>query len=151
MRAFSACLSVILGMSVCYLAACSSDSDAGGGAAGEAGETSTAGSSGSPAAGAPGAAGDTTGAAGAAGAPASTCAFDSDACTSCLSSKCLTELTACSKATDCNGALSALEPCACGGDMTPVQCETAFTADGGDAATPLVMCFNTNCASVCAM
>ncbi|MEP7051386.1 MAG: hypothetical protein ABJB12_13585, partial [Pseudomonadota bacterium] len=73
------------------------------------------------------------------------------ACGKCLVDKCGAQVTACSKATDCNGALSNLEPCACDPDKTPVMCETAFTADGGDQAPPLVDCFNQNCASVCAM
>jgi len=158
MRAFSACFSAILGIGICYIAACSSDSTTGGGpgAAGEAGSAPTAGSSGkgggagtSGAPGAAGAAGE-PGAAGAAGA-SGVCAFDSKACTSCLSMHCATELGACSTAADCGGALSMLEPCACGGDMTAAMCETTFLADGGTKAQPLVDCFNTNCASVCSM
>lgn len=142
MRALSTCLSVILGVSVCYLAACSSDSDTGGagggGGLGEAGETSSAG------------AGDTSGAAGAAGASSGACAFESDACVQCLTGQCADEVQACSKATDCQGALSKLDGCACGGDMTALMCETTFIGDGGDAAQPLADCFNQNCASVCA-
>ena len=159
MRAFSACLSVFLGLGVCYISACSSDSDAGGNTAGDAGETSSAGSSGKAggsnssgapgAAGVPGAAGAPEAAAGAAGAPGSTCPFDSDACTSCLQTKCAPSLGACANATDCAMALSGLEPCACGGDMTALMCETTFLGDGGDKAQPLVDCFNTNCAAVC--
>jgi hypothetical protein len=160
MRALSTCLSVILGVSVCYLAACSSDSDAGGGggAAGEAGESSSAGSSGKAgsgntaganSSGAAGVAGD-TGAAGAAGAPAG-CAFESSACTSCLTKKCSAEVGACATAADCGGALDGLDACACGGEKTALMCETAFIADGGNTAQPLVDCFNQNCASVCAM
>jgi hypothetical protein len=138
MRALSTCLSVILGMSVCYLAACSSDSDASGGAGGGssmAGSSGKAGSSGSP---------------GAAGAPGD-CAFESDACTSCLTDKCQSEVAACAGATDCRAALDKLDGCACGGEMTAAMCETAFIGSGGDAAQPLVDCFNQNCASVCAM
>ncbi len=78
------------------------------------------------------------------------CAFDSNACTSCLQTKCTAELGACAGATaDCAGALSGLEPCACGGDMTAAQCEATFLKDGGAKAPPLVDCFNMNCAAIC--
>ncbi|MEO8901298.1 MAG: hypothetical protein ABI488_06315 [Polyangiaceae bacterium] len=171
MRAFSACLAVVLGLGTCYLAACSSDSDAGGNA-GDAGESSSAGSSGkSGSSGAggdttgaagdttgaggdtTGAAGDTTGAAGdttgAAGAASTACAFESDACTGCFQKECATELAACAPAVDCGGAISDLDACACDSTKSAEQCETAFVTNGGTKAQPLVDCFNANCATAC--
>jgi hypothetical protein len=78
------------------------------------------------------------------------CAFESTACTGCLQSKCLTELTACAGSNaDCGKAITDLDACACGGTKTPQECETAFVTAGGTNAQPLVDCFNANCASTC--
>lgn len=137
MRALSTCLSVILGMSVCYLAACSSDSDGTGGAGGGssmAGSSGKAGSSGSP---------------GAAGAPGD-CAFISDDCTNCLMAKCGTKETDCLGDNSCSKGLSALVGCACDPSMTTQDCETAFSTTGGDPADALISCFNDNCTTACA-
>jgi hypothetical protein len=154
MRAFSACLAVVLGFSTCYMAACSSDSDAGGGAAGDAGESSTAGSSGKTgSSGAPGAAGATPGAAGeapgAAGAPASDCAFTSDTCTGCLTDSCGSQESDCIGDNSCSKGLSDLLPCACDASKTTEECETAFATTGKDPATALITCFNAHCAAAC--
>ena len=144
MRAFSACLSVILGLGACYIAACSSDSTAGP-AAGDAGETSAAGATSAGSGGASaGTGGGTVGEAGA-------CAFQSDACTSCLAAKCGAGEAACVMDDTCDGALNKLVPCACDGTSTTQECAATFAKDGGDPAVTLIGCFNDNCAATCEM
>jgi hypothetical protein len=144
MRAFAACLSVVLGLGAFSVVACSSDATttAAGGGTGEAGAAPSAGSGGKASSGgAPGAAGE-------AGAPASTCSFDSDACQSCVPMKCPDQVAACGSDSACLGALSGLDGCVCGGTSL-ATCETNFAKDGGDPAAPLVTCFNDNCKTAC--
>jgi hypothetical protein len=151
MRAFAACLSVVLGLGAFSVVACSSDATttAAGGGAGEAGAAPSAGSGGKTSSGgAPGAAG-AAGAAGEAGAPASTCTFDQPACGACLQTKCGPELGACIMDNACTAALQTLTGCACNPSKTIDQCKTSFGMDGGDPAAPLVTCYDANCASSC--
>jgi hypothetical protein len=146
MRALTACLTVVLGLGVAAMAACSSTSDstATGGTGGtssggtSAGGTATGGTGGS----AVGAAGD-NGAAGAA-----ECSFDSDACTACLAGNCAESLGTCAMDNDCGASLSALRPCVCGGSTSPVECETTFIGDG-DLQKALADCFDANCKTEC--
>ncbi|HEY1534522.1 MAG TPA: hypothetical protein VGF76_10900 [Polyangiaceae bacterium] len=136
MRAFAACLSVVLGLGAFSVVACSSDATTTA-AGGEAGEAPAVGGGGMTSSG---------GATGEAG--ASSCSFDSDACQTCVPMKCPDEVTACSGDDACLGALSALEVCVCGGTSL-TTCEANFGKDGGDSAAPLVTCFNANCTSAC--
>ena len=156
MRAFAACLTVVLGFGAFSAVGCSSDAKTGGtaGEAGEAGASPTAGSAGKPSGGAPGEGGapGTAGATpegGAAGAPASTCSFDQTPCTTCLQTKCGTKLEACTGVDACGLALSALEGCACDTSKTIDECKTTFGQDGGDPAAPLVTCYDDNCTTAC--
>jgi hypothetical protein len=148
MRAFAACLTVVLGLGAFSVVACSSDATttAAGGGGGEAGAVS------SPAAGAGGKAASSAGAPGAAGeagAPALTCSFDQPACGGCLQSKCTATLGACAGDDACGAALNTLTNCACDPSKTIDECKTAFGKDGGDPAAPLVTCYEDNCATTC--
>ena len=152
MRALSACLVAVLAMSAAVVTACSStssdDSSTGGTGGSTAGTTSSGGTSaGTTSAGGSSAGSTATGAAG-----ASDCSFLSDACGACLGSKCGSEETACTgdEKNGCEAAFLSLPGCACGGTMTVQQCETQFAKDGGSLAQPLIDCFNTNCATICA-
>lgn len=162
MRAFAACLTVVLGFGAFSAVGCSSDAKTGGtaGDAGEAGATTspTAGSAGKPSGGAPGEGGapgagaeagatPEGGAAGAGGAAA--CGYDSDACTACLIGMCGTETNACSNDAACGGGIAPLRTCACDGTSTIDQCEMDFATTGGDLAGALVTCFNDKCATAC--
>ena len=154
MRALSACLTVVLGLGVAAIAACSSTaSDTGTGgtggqatggtsAGGASAGSSSAGKGGSAAAGTSSSAAGDTGSAGAAA-----CSFESDACIACVASKCGTPVGACKGA--CGTALSNLDGCLCNSSSSPAECETKFITDGGDQGKAVADCFDANCKSVC--
>ena len=150
MRAFAACLTVCLGFGVFSAVGCSSDATTGGTGAegGEAGAPTTpsAGKSGGSSAGATSTAGAPSGEGGAGG---DTCAYNSDACTGCLTDKCGTEVAACGNDAACGGGILPLRSCACDGTSTIDKCEMDFAMTGGDPAAVLVTCFNQNCAASC--
>jgi hypothetical protein len=135
MRAFSACLTVFLGLGAFSVVACSSDASttAAGGASGE---TNSAGGGG-----ATGIGGGTS--------EAGACSFDAPGCGTCLQDKCGTETVTCGSDDTCAGALSALEGCACDASKTIDECKTTFGQNGGDPAAPLVTCYNDNCTTAC--
>ena len=149
MRALSACLTVVLGLGVAAIAACSStasDDTAGGGTAGATtGGTSAGGTS---AGGTGGASAGTGGTGiGAGGAPA--CTFNSDTCTGCLTDHCGTEETACTSDATCGQAVFSLDGCLCDGVMSTTECETTFITDGGAKAKTLADCFDASCKTSC--
>ena len=159
MRALSACLTVVLGLGVAAIGACSSTASddgaagsggtsAGGTSAGgtSSGGSSTAGKGGSSTAGTSSAAGD-TGAAGAAGSGA--CTFESEACTGCMKDKCGSELDACTGTPACATAVFQLDGCLCSGSSSAAECETTFISDGGTKGKALADCFDANCKTVC--
>jgi hypothetical protein len=135
MRAFAACLAVVLGLGAFSVVACSSDASTAAG--GEAGEAPSAGGGGMTSSG---------GATGEAGAPA--CAYDSSTCQDCVTGKCTDQVTACGNDDACLSALTGIRGCICGGTSVDT-CEMNFAKDGGDPAAPLVTCFNANCATAC--
>jgi len=137
MRAFAACLSVVLGLGAFSVVACSSDATTTA-AGGEAGEAPAVGGGGMT----------STGGATAEGG-ASSCTFDSDACAACLQGKCATEAGGCVADDACGAALSVLEGCACDASKTIDECKTAFGQSGGDPAAVLVTCYDANCMSAC--
>lgn len=136
MRAFAAVFTVLVGLGAMTalagtMAGCSDTSDAGSGGASGA-STSAGASSGGASAGSGGAA----------------CTFSSNACQSCLSTKCTDLLVACSSDADCKMALGKLTPCACGG--TDVEtCAGDFYTAGGDPAQKLIECYTLNCMDSC--
>jgi hypothetical protein len=150
MRALSACLTVVLGLGVAAIAACSStasDDTAGGGSAGATtGGTSAGGTSAGGTGGA--SAGTSAGGTdvGAGGAPE--CSFDSPDCGTCLGTMCSDSFMACGNDSTCGLALSNLEPCVCGGMSTTTECETTFIGTG-DKAKALADCFDAKCKSAC--
>ncbi len=153
MRAFAACLTVVLGFGAFSAVGCSSDATTGGtpGEAGEAGATTspTPGGAGmSPGGGAAGE-GGASGAGAEAGAPASTCSFDSDACRTCLGSKCMTQSATCINDDACGQALSTLDGCACDASKSFDDCATAFGQSGKTPAADLVTCYTDNCTADC--
>ena len=156
MRALSACLTVVLGLGVAVIAACSStasDSAAGGTAgtatSGGSGGTATGGTS-SGGKGGTAAAGTSSSAAGADNGGAPACTFNSDACQTCLMGHCGTQETACTDDTAmCGSAIFALDGCLCGGTMSVAECETTFITDGGAKAKTLADCFDANCKTAC--
>jgi hypothetical protein len=142
MRAFAACLTAVLGFAAFSVVACSSDATT----TTPAGEAGEAGAPSSPAAGGGGAT-STGGGTGEAG--ASTCAYDSDACRTCLGTKCSTQAQACLGDNACSGALSVLEGCACDPSKTFDDCATAFGQSGKVPAADLVTCYTDNCTADC--
>ena len=160
MRALSACLTVVLGLGVAAIAACSSTaSDTGSGGTGgtSAGGTSAGGTSAGGTSSAGTHAGGTSsagtggaiGAAGDQGAGGDTCSFDSPDCAACIATKCPTEFGACGNDNMCSAALSSLQPCLCNSSSTAAECTTKFKTDGGTAAGDLSTCFDANCKSSC--
>ena len=140
MRALSACLTVLLGLGMVGLAACSSSSSDDSAAAGSGG-AATGGSGGAATAGS----GGDIGAAGA----GPECTFTSDACTSCITTSCADEFGACQNDDTCMADLGPLGLCLCNGTMSTTDCETAFTTDGGDPATQFATCVNMDCQAEC--
>jgi hypothetical protein len=139
MRALSACLTVLLGLGMVGLAACSSSSSDDS-AAGGSGGTDTGGSGGAITA---GSGGDI----GAAGGPE--CTFTSDACTMCLGTSCSDEFMACQDDDTCNAGLGPLGLCLCESTTSTADCKTTFTTDGGDTATAFATCVDTDCQAEC--
>jgi hypothetical protein len=139
MRALSACLTVLLGLGMVGLAACSSSSS----------DDSTAGGSGGASGGSAGA--TTAGSGGDIGAAGAgpECSFTSDACTMCVAKFCGDEFGACQGDDTCMGDLGTLGLCLCNGSTSTTDCETAFTTDGGDPATQFATCVNTDCQAEC--
>jgi hypothetical protein len=149
MRALSACLTVVLGLGVVAMAACSStssDDTAGGGTAGGA----TAGTSAGGASAGTSSGGTSPSAAGDTGAGGAACSFESDACTACLQTSCKDELGACigDSTGKCSAGVTALDPCLCNSTTSAAECETTFIG-GGDLQKSLATCFDTNCKSAC--
>lgn len=141
MRILAACSAVFLGLSALLaMSACSDVSDGSAGAGGASGAAPTA-SGGKAAAGASsggGSAGSGT-----------TCLFLSSACTGCLQSKCGMQTGACVADDACSSELATLSSCACGGKMTPDECQAAFQTAGGSVAEELGNCYSLNCTEVC--
>ena len=156
MRALTACFTVVLGLGVAAIAACSSTASdtgsagAGGTSAGgtSAGGTSAAGASAAGTAGtAPGAAGDN----GAAGASSGCPALD-NGCQDCVVSMCAAEEAACAGDTtgtdNCSDALGTFLFCVCSTDMTPLQCTDTFSATNAKAKA-VADCSKAQCKTVC--
>jgi hypothetical protein len=140
MRALSACLTVLLGLGMVGLAACSSSSSDDSAAAGSSG-ADTGGSGGAATAGS----GGDIGAAGA----GPECSFTSSACESCIATSCADEFAACMGDDTCVGGLGDLEPCLCNSSTSTADCETAFKTAGGDSAAPFATCVDTDCQAEC--
>ena len=139
MRAFAACFVAVLGLgALTSMAACSDATDTGsGGAGGATAEGGAKATAGAPAS------------AGTGGKAAVDCKFESDACQTCIGSKCMAEAGACVAADGCATPLFTLEECACDKTMTTDSCKAAFIKDGGDEATELSTCYAKNCTASC--
>jgi hypothetical protein len=142
MRALSACLTVLLGLGMVGLAACSSSSSDDSAAAGSGG-ADTGGSGGAATA---GSGGSDIGAAGA----GPECSFTSDACEACIKTSCSDEFSACmADDSTCGAALGPLGLCLCDSTTSTADCETTFETAGGDSATAFAMCVDTDCQAEC--
>jgi hypothetical protein len=152
MRALSACLTVVLGLGVAAMAACSStssDGTAGGGSAGAAtAGTSAGGTSAGTSSGGSSTGGGTVSAAGDTGAAGAACNFGSDACTACIGMNCSDSFGACVADNNCSAGVSALQPCLCNSPMSIAECETTFIG-GGATEKALADCFDAHCKADC--
>ena len=153
MRALSACLTVVLGLGVAAMAACSStssDDTSGGGTAGAAtAGTSAGGTSAGTSSGGTSTGGTDVGA----GGDSSGCAFLDGPCGSCFATNCADDENTCTKEAACDAALTGTDgliACACGGDMTIAQCATTFGAVD-DLSKAVTACAKTNCATECGL
>ena len=134
MRVLAACLVGFLGLgALATMAACSDSTDAGTSGAG--GTAAAAGSGGSTSA-------------GAGGGPS--CTFLSEACQTCINSKCKELLNTCGGDATCGEALGLLTVCACNPSNEATECKATFHTDGGAKAEKLIECYDlNNCGDVC--
>jgi hypothetical protein len=139
MRALTACFTVVLGLGMAAMAACSSTSSDDTAAGGSAGSTVAGGTGG-------------TVAEGGAGGSADSCAFV-DNCAPCIATNCLAEETACIKEEACDTALTGtdgLASCACDPTKTPADCTATFTATDATAKA-VTDCAAAHCATECGL